>query len=158
MNTRIFKFTVLVLAFSLGPFAANATDPVEFEGHHYEVVSSGNIDWEDARDLAELKIFAGVNGHLATITSVEEDDFVDGLRDGLGFGQVWIGGFQDLPCTSEPKCGWTWVNEEGTFPGTNGGSGFGNDYSNWTSGEPNNSGGSEDHLTLGLSGLALRGV
>ncbi|MCJ7451139.1 MAG: C-type lectin domain-containing protein [Steroidobacteraceae bacterium] len=85
---------------------------------------------------------------MATITSSSEDAWVDSLRaTKSGLGQVWIGGFQ-ASGSQEPGSGWGWVNNEGPFPGDNNGPA----YANWNSAEPNNSGGVENHLTLGRYG------
>jgi hypothetical protein len=130
-------------------------------GHLFEVYRSDGISWEAADFLAKCKSVDGIPGHLATITSSGEDKFVDELREGalsaspisLSQGQVWVGGFQvtSPPQVVEPFGGWRWVNDEGPFPGTNTGPG----YTNWSKSpvEPNNSGGNENHLTLGRFGL-----
>jgi hypothetical protein len=92
----------------------------------------------------------GVPGHLATITTAEEDAFLHGLRAGVSPPEVWVGGFQDQidlipPCTPEPSCGWTWVNGEGPID---------DGYTNWLDAEPNdNTGeGSENFLGIALGG------
>ena len=109
MTTRIFKFTVLVLAFSLGPFAANA-ELVEFEGHQYEVIVANDINWAIAKTNAEGMQFAGVSGHLATITSSAENAFLNGIRQPIlgdypGKSEAWIVGSQ--PSGSGDHVGWT---------------------------------------------------
>jgi hypothetical protein len=103
-------------------------------GHTYRVVAkSGLISWDTANAEA---LAAG--GYLATITSTAENTFVFTLIDDAtywtqtanGHGP-WIGGYQ-LPNSSEPSGGLTWVNQTGAstpelFS-----------YANWESGEPNN--------------------
>jgi serine/threonine protein kinase len=75
-----------------------------FRGHRYRFVP-GQHSWEFARAQAER-----MGGHLATITSREEADAIDGA-----FGRalperhrsVWIGGFRP-----DPKGPWQWVTGE----------------------------------------------
>jgi len=121
-------------------------------GHFFEVYAATEITWVAAKACADDKIdLSGVRGHLATITSSSEDVWVDGLRNRSGLGQVWVGGYQ-VSGSTEPGGGWRWENNEGPFAGIN------NDpdlpgYTNWAADEPNNNGGSENHLTLGRYGL-----
>jgi len=134
-------------------------------GNIYEFVPARNISWQDARAAAEQRTFLCSNhGHLVTITSPEEDVFVEMLRqeyiqNGFPIGEVWAGGFQ-LPNQSTPGAGWFWVNNEGPISGYNGGS----TYSNWNpgTGEPSdccNTVGFEDneenYLGIGLFGPGL---
>ena len=115
--------------------------------HHYEFVNSGGISWEQARVLAEQSSHAGVQGHLATITSAEEDAFIDSLRNEAGGGVFWAGGYQEPGETSITE-GWKWVNNEGIIPGVNN-SPYG--YANWLASEPNDywGPGSENHMVIG---------
>lgn len=104
-------------------------------GHYYEVVPSAEIDWGVARALAEERSYRGTTGHLVTITSATEQDF---LASSFGPGQLafhWLGGFQ-TPDTPETDfaADWHWVTEE-TWS-----------YSNWAPGEPNNLAGIEHFL------------
>jgi hypothetical protein len=85
-----------------------------------------------------------LGGHLATITSQAENDFVFQLVDDFqfwrfefdrGFGP-WLGGFQP-PGSPEPAGNWQWVTGE-PF-----------DFVNWSSREPSNNSGNlqpEDRL------------
>ena len=112
-------------------------------GHYFEVYRADAIDWATANGNAAGRSCGGSAGHLATITSSGEEAFVDKFRhDSLALGlaqpQVWVGGLQS-------DGGWRWVNNEGPFPSVN----TEPAYANWAAGEPNNSGGVENHLTLG---------
>jgi hypothetical protein len=94
-------------------------------------------------------MLCGKPGHLATITSKAENDFVNSIRVAFvsangGIPQFWVGGFQANK-DNEPGGNWMWVNGEGPFPGANTGPAF----ANWAAGEPNDCGGVEEHLTLG---------
>jgi len=83
-------------------------------GHYYlPIATSYPISWSDANAVANL-----LGGHLATITSVEENDFVFSLIDdeiywypSVNIRGPWIGGYQ-LPGSSEPDGGWAWVTGE----------------------------------------------
>jgi len=159
------KLAALVL-FVIGPsMAVNAqTKPTlnPATGKSYLVVKgsgpNGNIDWLDAKAAAPLLTDRDVKGHLATITSQAEFDFVDQLRQqALTAGvitqsQVWIGGSQ-LSGQPTPRDGWVWViADEGTIPGVDSAS----PYANWAGAgvEPNDApgaveDGTEQYLTLG---------
>jgi Big-like domain-containing protein/Calx-beta domain-containing protein len=113
----------------------------------YEIVSAPGISWATARRQAEESIFNGVHGHLATLTSAQEDAHVESLRLEVGSGGAyWVGGYQEQ---GEPSIteNWKWVNNEGPIPGINGGPG----YANWLANEPNDYWGpsSENHMVIG---------
>ncbi|HRP35439.1 MAG TPA: hypothetical protein PLI48_06075 [Gammaproteobacteria bacterium] len=140
-----------VLLAALAPPQPEFGPIVEFDGRHYQVVRSDGIDWDAANDIANASVYDGVSGHLATLTSRAEDEFVDQLRrdSGLARPEVWVGGVQQS-CTPEAAgCGWHWVNGEAAIstpqaPLLS--------YSNWLPGEPNDNygKGSEQHLAIGL--------
>ncbi len=142
------------------PATAAATTPPsvaasgEYNGHYYEVIaypSSGSPDktWPLAKTAAEARTYEyatamSIDGHLATITSAGEDAFIDGLRmeAGLHRPEAWVGGFQSATPCGSPDCNWTWVNGEGGFI-----------FTNWLSDEPNDNGGEEQYLGIGLRNL-----
>ena len=111
----------------------------------------GGITWLDAKIAAEQRTFLGRAGHLATITSYEEDLYLEFRRQEAsvpGYGELWVGGYQ-IPGSEEPGGGWVWLNNEGSIPGTN----EGPVYANWKPSQPDNwleGGSSEDFLTIGL--------
>jgi hypothetical protein len=156
------KLAALVL-FVIGPsMAVNAqTKPTlnPATGKSYLVVKGGGLNgaitWLDAKAAAALLTDRDLNGHLATITSQAEFDFVEQLRqqaltDGvITQSQVWIGGSQPSG-QAMPGDGWVWENLEGSIPGFDSAS----PYANWANGEPNDAPvageqGTEQHLTLG---------
>ncbi len=107
-------------------------------GHYYEAVASPGINWYDAGNFATSN-----GGYLATITSREENFFIYCMiktnaalwyqrPTGNSWGP-WIGGVQ-LPGSTEPAGGWTWVTGE-LFA-----------YANWNEGEPSNDHGTEDRI------------
>ena len=143
----------IVVADSADGAARAETGPVQWRvedggnGHRYDVVAvAGGITWEDAKSAA-----AASGGHLATIASKEENDFLvelianqdfwirspQGWRSWMG---PWLGGFQNhnAPDYSEPDRGWTWITGE-TWS-----------YENWwmppENGVGGRSGAEQDHL------------
>ncbi|EKE05350.1 MAG: hypothetical protein ACD_19C00349G0001, partial [uncultured bacterium] len=78
------------------------------------------MSWTDAKIYCE-----SLGGHLVTITSQVEQDFVTNLIVSGTKPYYWAGGMQ-LPGSSEPFGGWTWVTGE-PFS-----------YTNWRSYQPDN--------------------
>lgn len=119
--------SVFTLAFGALGFAVTCqSDPIQYPGtgHFYEVVSPGTpITWDQGRDGAAAHTWQGISGHLATIGSIGENQFIYdlGISDNGG---AWIGGFQP-PDTGEPAGGWEWLTGEPWV------------FTNWAPGEPN---------------------
>lgn len=85
-----------------------------FSGHHYLMVLN-NLPWHQAKEACEK-----AGGHLAIITSKEENDFVENMA---GRQAVWLG------LTDEKTAGdWRWVDGSRVT------------FAHWASGEPNNPG------------------
>lgn len=152
MSTRTrFVTTSTLVSILLAPMALAAPvggsivdDPVTGRAYQVFTYSPGdNKTWEVARTFAATQQFEGRQGHLATITSAEENAFIAAGFDNNA-GERWIGGFQP-PGSVEPAGGWQWVNDEGSFD---------DKYTNWTilEGEPNDLGGIEDHAAIFLGG------
>src|SRR5262245_26967468 len=53
---------------------------VLFDGHYYQVVIANRVSWESAKAAAENMSYQGIQGHLATIGSRQEDQFLHQLR------------------------------------------------------------------------------
>ena len=148
-NHRVFSIVVLagsILALLVLAGSAGAV-PICWEkasggnGHYYERVDTSLIDWYTAKSNAELMVHVGLNGHLVTVTSPLEQDFI--VNEFLYntppvYGQseqqhYWMGGYQP-DGSPEPGGNWQWVTGEPW------------DFTAWGDGEPNNSGGHEDSL------------
>ncbi len=107
--------------------------------HFYQVVKTDEpLTWMDANSLAQ-----SLGGHLVTITSPAENEFVFHLIDddkywypSINWRGPWIGAYQP-PGSSEPDGGWRWVTGE-PF-----------EYRNWDSMQPNNSDGVENYAAFG---------
>jgi len=115
--------------------------------HFYEAVTvSGGIGWLDARAAAASRSFRGVQGHLVTITSAQEDNFIianlpeafeaqPAVNECAGGPTTepsncgdpyWLGGFQPTGSPdNDPAGGWEWVTGEPFV------------YAPWAAGEPN---------------------
>lgn len=151
MNT---KLAVCMGVFSIGTtLAIPVFNPGN--GHYYDIVTldpaGGQITWDNARAAAEIASHLGAAGHLATITSQEERDFIIGafpeVTVGTGLGGYLLGARQ-IDTSGGPADGWGWVTGEAFI------------YTNWATGEPNDFGGnSEDYLAthdfIGANPLAL---
>lgn len=111
---------------------------VEWNNHCYEAVLAPGVSWQDAQAACEAR-----GGHLATITSADENAFVfslvsgdstfwylDYYDNGLG---PWLGGYQ-VSGAVEPAGGWRWVTNEPFV------------YTNWEDGQPDNAGTANQNL------------
>ncbi|MBO6301917.1 MAG: C-type lectin domain-containing protein, partial [Ruminiclostridium sp.] len=96
---------------------AEETPTGTLSGHRYEYYPNADISWTEARAMCQ-----SMGGHLVTITSAEEQAFIESTFPGT---TGWIGGYGD-------NNGWSWVTGE-PFGG----------YTHWKSGEPNDQGGVE---------------
>ena len=105
-------------------------------GHCYKAVAVTNgITWTQAEKLARAE-----GGYLACITSEQENGFVFKLIDSPKLFNAWgsgpaLGGWQ-LDGSTEAGGGWCWVSGEPW------------NYSNWISGQPDNTGGGQDRLSF----------
>lgn len=98
-------------------------DTVEFEGHYYKLYKL-NMSWEEAEEYFEKS-----NGHLATITSSEEDIFLYEYITSLGCSSAFFG------ATDKNTEGtWEWVTGEDFI------------YNNWHQYEPNDEFENEDYI------------
>lgn len=123
----LFCTVYLILGFIGGTVAAPVqwSSTVGGNDHWYELISSPYTSWTTANQNAEASIYMGLTGHLATITSLEENNYLYTTYN-TSNSRLWLGGFQPSTQAEPPNDeGWQWVTGE-TW-----------DYTNWNSGEPN---------------------
>src|SRR5439155_17323152 len=104
-------------------------------GHWYQAVQSpSGLSWYQAQAAAVALTYGGYPGHLLTITSADEQAFIERSLPVARELYWWVGAYQDktAPDYGEPGGGWRWVTGEPFF------------YSHWYPGEPNNDGTCED--------------
>ena len=94
----------------------------------YEVIKTA-MTWDEADSYCR-----SVNGHLATLTSFEEQELITNLLKEEGLSECWLGGKRD----ENGEFGWI-TGEPMVF-------------TNWNGGEPNNLGGHEDYIHTYSSG------
>lgn len=110
--------------------------------------TGNNNSWATASSSAQASTFLGVNGHLATVTSAAENNFLVSLAtaaslpiEQAGFTGAWLGG----------RAGTGWLT------GPENGSAF--TFDNFGGGEPNNAGFAYIAVSLnpGAAGLSAVG-
>jgi len=144
--SKLYAISLGLLLLMLSPAQASPVSTAftisDVEFNYYELVEAP-LTWEDAKTAAEARTYQGVSGHLATMTSLEESNFVTAYLNDLSIvdvvWQAWVGGYQDhsVQDYAEPSGGWRWITGE---PWS---------FSNWVPGEPNDQDG-EDFLTVSL--------
>jgi len=86
----------LLVAAALIPLGQANAAPVQFGSSFYEYISDEAISWTAASAAASASTFMGAQGHLATVTSSGENDFLLGLVTPLSTPQgAWLGGAVD---------------------------------------------------------------
>lgn len=138
------------------PDAFDEPTKLDGNGHYYQAIYAPNIDWENAKSIAEgmtITVLTDPNdpmsgidylGHLAIITTAAEDCFIEKLRarsftDNGGKPEYWVGAEQEAG--KLPDVGWNWINPEAPF----------DNYTNWQEqfGEPNDFNGTDERY-LGI--------
>lgn len=153
--------TILVVFCSGSAFAV----PIYFSenGHYYELVQRSG-DWRPAVTDSASRNYLGIQGHLVTITSQAEQEFLETNFGYSGVDRVWIGASDSVV---EGEWRWFVGPEAGEQfwqggPAATGGYALG--YENWHGAQPDNfhstfySG--EDHVAMYLSmyGGVYRGL
>ena len=102
-------------------------------GHYYEYINTTGLTWAEAKDAAAASTFNGLTGYLATITSSEENDFMESKT--TSGDNVFIGATDNA---SEGVWIWDTGPEAGTqfWSGDSSGSAVGGEYNGWGAGEP----------------------
>ncbi|MFC2047163.1 hypothetical protein ACFLTK_02655 [Chloroflexota bacterium] len=111
---RVVLALVMALTMVIGSVSmVSAADPVNFDGHYYQIYHSQGITWQEANTLASgMTLQIGqitYEGHLAVITSAGENEFV--YTQLVSPGRAWIGASQ-LSDQASPSTGWQWVTGE----------------------------------------------
>ena len=119
-------------------------------GHYYEYVSEIGITWSNAKTAAEASTYFGLQGYLATITSLEEAKLTGEQSEGAG----WIGG-SDAAREGE----WKWVTgpEAGTVFWNGSINGSSPNFAYWNTGEPNQAG-DEDYAHITDNSIGIPGA
>jgi len=101
-----------------------------YNGHYYEAIP-GSYDWHAAQNLSQSMLLSGVSGHLATLTSAGENNWV---WNNLNQPTRYLLGATD----EQTEGSWKWVTGEAW------------NYINWNTGEPNDGFGNypEDALSF----------
>jgi hypothetical protein len=129
-------------------------------GHFYDLILVSGT-WATARNAAAL-----AGGHLVTITSLAENQFLVNTFNAATNAFVWIGA-SDAESEGATEGNWEWVvgPEAGLQfwqggPPAAGGTAFGGNFENWGPVEPNNAGNipGEDVAALNLGGLSAGGT
>ena len=136
---RIFILALLItmLSFPTSSFAVTWNDGSLI--HEYLLFQDPQIEWLDAADYIDKNLVG--DWYLATITSLEEQNFIStNLLIGLDR-ECWIGGYQD-PSEMARDDNWLWVTGEPW------------EYTNWALEEPNDNDGpgSEQYLAINWNG------
>lgn len=117
MKKRVFPLALVLALAMLLPVTAGAVqlpeDAAYFGSSAYKIYAASTT-WSEAKQRCEE-----LGGHLATITSQEEQSFLEQLNSSSR--RLWIGGGRD------DSNNWFWVTGE---PWS---------YTHWAAGEPNNS-------------------
>ena len=116
LNLTVTGTDISVTVEGLSEFPEYLEDAVKYDGHYYKLFNDSML-WSHAKAACEKQ-----NGHLATITSQGEQDFIVSLIEGYGKKyNYWLGG------TDEAREGyWEWITGEAWT------------YSNWRKNQPDN--------------------
>jgi len=120
---KLWVIAMLLIPIVFGLVGSGRAELVQWSinGHSYEVVIDTEATWEQAKAHAEA-----LGGHLVTITSIEEQKFIENLlaTSGAQTGAYWIGLIETIT-----EGIYTWDNGESLS------------YTNWYPGQPDNAGG-----------------
>jgi len=98
-------------------------------GHSYQLFLENGISWETSKTRAASLVFDNITGHLATLTSKVENDWVVNAIGAVAARNVALGGYQ-LPNQATTTAGWQWITGESW------------NFTNWNSYPEPNDGGS----------------
>ncbi len=99
-------------------------DYTDFPNHSYQIIENSNISsFEEAEEYCQT-----IGGHLATIQSQEENDYIYSMMISEGYKSAYFG-FTDRDIEGT----WVWVNDEPV------------NYTNWAPSEPNSENSEENY-------------
>ncbi len=128
----LMKYKLALLGLTLLGFSSAHADTLirinSTTNHAYQRIDTP-VTWQAAQDACVAK-----GAHLASITSATENSWIEKQLYNPSISSVWIGA-NDV--TSEGT--WQWANGESW------------DYTNWNTGEPNNSGGNENAVEMWMA-------
>ncbi len=124
MKSSVFLVVTLLMIIGYSESRAVPVTWIDDSGlmHEYELFYAQGISWDEARARARV---LGEVWDLATITSAEEQLWINLNVFGNVLGEFWIGGYQNPLNTVIPWANWTWVTGESWS------------YTNWAPSEPN---------------------
>jgi hypothetical protein len=127
MKTRVFVVCAVIFLFCCVAHADSVKLVNPANGHSYQRFDTA-IDWNSAKTAC-----AALGGHLATITSQAENDWIYGnLLNGAGIpSSFWLGGTD-----SDQEGVWKWITGESW------------EYKNWCPNEPNNACGGQNYVHI----------
>ena len=142
-------------------------DYLPYTGHFYRFISRRGISWTEAKAEAssDSMMYYGLRGYLATVTSQEENDFIKLKTKGVGWiGATdiaqnyywrWVTGPEGLQNNGQGLLFWIGLGSQ-YASGVAGTGPVAGAYTNWNSGEPNDTGGTEfyAHITFFPGNLA----
>ena len=96
-----------------------------FDNHSYQIFET-SLSWAEAKEACEV-----AGGHLATINSVEEQDFIQDLIKSTKRENLWLGGTYSISNGT-----WNWVD------------GTPLEYTNWDTAQPDNYTGDEYYIRI----------
>jgi len=99
-------------------------DEIELNGHRYKRIDQIK-SWTDAKIYCE-----GKDGHLATITSAEEQSAIEKIIVDGDKKAYWLGGYRDI------NNKFVWITNEVM------------NYTNWGDGEPDTFGAGQDKISI----------
>jgi hypothetical protein len=147
-TTTQIKTTELTMGQTTTDLQANSADSKlkwDKNGHYYEIAKT-TLNWNEAKSYAESQSFTDpktglvYKGHLATITSPEENSWVvqnlvSPISVSAPNAAIWLGGYQEEN-SNNPSEGWHWTTGE---PWS---------WVNWSPREPNHSKENERYLEM----------
>lgn len=119
------------------------------DGHYYELVGSADPSqewsWQESNTMAQGMSYIGMPGHLVTIGSAAEEQFITDTFYANYTLPMWIGltddpayGGYDAIGTPDPQVdGWVWVTGEPVA------------YTDWSPNEPANVQANSDYVAIG---------